>query len=49
MLTPCRGELVCLHFEFRVKAGAALNSGFDAAGERLDEITAGKSEGDHGR
>ena len=25
------------------------SSGFDSAGERLDEIAAGKAEGDHGR
>jgi hypothetical protein len=37
------------HFEFRVKAGPLCSSAFDAAGERLDEKAAGKSEGDHGR
>jgi hypothetical protein len=39
--------LIVTRFPFvRIKQGLPYGSGFDAAGERLDEKAAGKSEGD---
>jgi hypothetical protein len=38
-----------LRFGLKQRRRPSFSSAFDAASERLDEIAAGKSEGNHGR